>query len=537
MALARCLKSVLALSRSESDLVLNIGDRLLNSTGSELPEAPLSPAPEAWAIELNIFTAGREYRLDSVLQRLPQDVRIHTVQLDDPRQLPLACRDWLIAAEPLTDLSLYLEDDLIITDELYLDKQFWFLQQWGNQAVMMPHRWEPIPGSSGQRLLVDGPLRADVIQRFTQPKEAVRFGSYRGEEIYFDRTSNPHSGCFCLNRAQVVKLRSCELPREGFVGPLETAATLTVLQSFEVLKPALSQRRFLWIEHGHPSFQSYARSWSIEESTSFNNAPREHASISASPAHTAYRPATIGNWFPDQGDPQRPTDVAIVMPTILRPEITRAIQSIYQQDFQGRIQILIGVDKQLGPIEPLLECLKQRPANVSALVLTMPWSTSERHGGIHKAMDTGSLRTVLSFMANSRLITYLDDDNTILQPHIKLLIQALKGKAWAFTQRFLVDDKTNENLGIDQWDSVGPNRGRMAKQGGFVDTNCLMIDKLHCGRALPLWSEGPGMTADRSFFSAIRNAPYGEVAEATVRYYIRKDSILHSFIASNARFT
>ena len=69
-----------------------------------------------------------------------------------------------------------------------------------------------------------------------------------------------------------------------------------------------------------------------------------------------------------------------------------------------------------------------------------------------------------------------------------------------------------------------------------VDTNCLILDKLLCGRALSRWTEGPGMASDRALFAAIRQAPHGEVAEATVRYYIRPNSIFHQFIQTEAVF-
>lgn len=224
------------------------------------------------------------------------------------------------------------------------------------------------------------------------------------------------------------------------------------------------------------------------------------------------------------------------MPTVLRPVIVRAIESVYQQDFQGRIQILIGVDKPLGSMEPVQSILSRRPRNISALVLNLPWSTSVRHGGVHAAMDGGSLRTILSFMANSKAVTYLDDDNILMPEHIRLLFEALQGKAFSFSQRLLVDERTNADLVVDRWDSVGPNQGRMAKQGGFVDTGSLMLDKLICARALALWAEGPGVTADRKLFAAIRNAPYGKVDRPTVRYYIRETSIFHHFIKTNAVF-
>ncbi|MFM7086542.1 MAG: hypothetical protein ACKOXO_06080 [Cyanobium sp.] len=252
------------------------------------------------------------------------------------------------------------------------------------------------------------------------------------------------------------------------------------------------------------------------------------------------QPGSLGFSFPDAGDPQQPADVAIVMPTVLRPVIVRAIASIYQQNFQGRIQILIGVDKPLGPLEPLLELLARRPSHVSALVLQLPWSTSARHGGMHTAIDTGALRTILSYMVNSRAVAYLDDDNILLDDHLRLLHAALQGKAWSWSQRMLVDERNDRDLAVDRWDSVGPDRGRMASQGGFVDTNCLMLDKVLCSPILGRWAESgqgkPGLTADRHLFAALRRAPYGRVEKATVRYYIRPTNILHQFMQIGQEF-
>lgn len=251
-------------------------------------------------------------------------------------------------------------------------------------------------------------------------------------------------------------------------------------------------------------------------------------------------PESLGLSFPDAGDPQQPADVAVVMPTALRPVIARAVASIYAQDFAGRIQILIGVDRPLGPLEPLLALLAQRPQHVAALVLQLPWSTSMRHGGLHSASDGGSLRSILSYAANSRAVAYLDDDNTLLSDHLRLLHAALQGKAWAWSRRMLVDERDDRDLAVDRWDSVGPDRGRMAGQGGLVDTNCLMLDKVVCSSILGRWAESglgrPGVTADRHLFAMLRQAPYGEVKKATVRYYIRPTNILHHFMQTGQEF-
>jgi hypothetical protein len=243
---------------------------------------------------------------------------------------------------------------------------------------------------------------------------------------------------------------------------------------------------------------------------------------------------SIGTYFPDNTQAQQPADIAVVMPTLARPCIAQAIRRVFEQDFSGRIQILIGVDIAEGDPAVIEAIAEQRPSNVSLLLLQLPYSTSVRHGGVHTALDGGSLRSILSFMTNAQYVAFLDDDNEWRPDHLSKLHKAIQGKAWAYSQRMLVDMQTDKDLGVDEWDSVGPNRGRFAAQGGFVDTNCLMVDKIVCARALGRWSESgtgkPGLTADRNFFGAIKDAPHGVVEEPTVRYAIRPTNVLHTFL-------
>ena len=122
----------------------------------------------------------------------------------------------------------------------------------------MPHRYEPVHQAGIHQLLVDGPLNPQFIGQFMQPQQHAAQGVFRGQEaVNFDLASNPHSGCFVVSAKQAGELSEHPLPREGFVGPLETAATLTVLHRYPVMKPNLKHWRFLQIEHGHPSFLRY----------------------------------------------------------------------------------------------------------------------------------------------------------------------------------------------------------------------------------------------------------------------------------------
>lgn len=251
-------------------------------------------------------------------------------------------------------------------------------------------------------------------------------------------------------------------------------------------------------------------------------------------------PVPIGGYFPDIRDAQEPAAVGVCIGTLLRPCLVEAIRSVYRQAFPGRIQILVGVDKPTGPDEPLLQVLAERPEHVSAVVLQLPYSTSVRHGGVHPANDGGAIRALLSFLANSRHVAYLDDDNLWEADHLSDLMTAVQGKAWAHSMRLLVEEGSGRELGIDRWDSVGVDRGRFAAEGGFVDTNCLLVDKVVVARALGRWSEsdkpGTSLQADRNFFNAIKHLPHGQTGRATVRYGIRPTNVLNKFIADGTEF-
>ena len=106
--------------------------------------------------------------------------------------------------------------------------------------------------------------------------------------------------------------------------------------------------------------------------------------------------------------------------------IIHAVESVFAQDYAGRIQLLIGVDKASGPKETLLEVLSRRPPNLSAMMLELPYSTSVRHGGLHNATDGGSLRAILSLAANTPYVAYLDDDNAWRPNHVNFFWQIEK---------------------------------------------------------------------------------------------------------------
>ena len=229
-------------------------------------------------------------------------------------------------------------------------------------------------------------------------------------------------------------------------------------------------------------------------------------------------------------------DVAVVMPTTFPPTLERAVQSIFAQDGAGRIQILIGVDNATVDRKRIAALSESQPENCVVTLLDPGYSTSVRHGGLHEALDGGALRTILSYLANSRYIAYLDDDNWWDPGHLQALRAAVEEADWGFSLRWYVDPETNEPICIDEWESVGPGKGAYAKKaGGFVDPNTLMIDKLKCEPVLRWWSipmEGDpdGMSADRNVFDMLhKHFRHGASGRATVYYTLNREDRLQPY--------
>lgn len=234
----------------------------------------------------------------------------------------------------------------------------------------------------------------------------------------------------------------------------------------------------------------------------------------------------------DESSLQAPFDVAVVTPSVLRPALVRAIRSVVEQDFSGRIQMLVGVDKPSGSLDGLISGLGEVPPSRVVSFLDPGYSTSVLHPG----GDGGVLRCVLTYLANARFVAYLDDENWWAADHLSRLRRAIEGKAWAFAHRFFTHPKTGRVICRDDWESVGPDRGVFEERGfgGWVDPNCLMIDKIVCEPVIRKWSiamdgDPRGRAADRGVFQMLRQIPWGEVDSATVFYQVDPEDAIHAY--------
>ncbi|MFM6991287.1 MAG: glycosyltransferase family 2 protein [Rhodoferax sp.] len=224
-------------------------------------------------------------------------------------------------------------------------------------------------------------------------------------------------------------------------------------------------------------------------------------------------------------------DVAVILPTIGRWTTLQAIESVYAQTHVGAIQLLVGVDVQRADFLRIEQLLQSPPPHVDVLLFYPGYSTSVRHGGVHTSGSGGALRTILSYMAHSKYLCYLDDDNWWAPEHLSGLLKAVQGKHWAYAGRRFVHPERDDLQCVDDWESVGLGAGVFAAEfGGWVDPNCLILDKTLCADALGLWSvartltaHGWGLASDRRVFAWLMDKPVGTTGTYSVYYRVRPD--------------
>lgn len=239
--------------------------------------------------------------------------------------------------------------------------------------------------------------------------------------------------------------------------------------------------------------------------------------------------------FGPKYDPSWPFDVAVVTPTVGRSTVLDAVASVFAQAETLRIQLLIGVDAPIAPFGDLIRRLESGPPNVTSYLFYPGYSTSVRHGGLHPARDGGVLRSVLTYLANAQYVAYLDDDNWWDAEHLQSLLGAIAGKSWAFSHRWFIHPVTRKVVCEDTWESVGPGKGLFRERfGGWVDPNCLLLDKMSCEPVIRWWSiplagDAKAMSADRNVYDFLqKHGPPGEVPRPTVFYAMQSDDAIHA---------
>lgn len=203
-----------------------------------------------------VCTTGGRHLLD----RLTLDDRYmtHLPTRAEARFLGFECHVALRERLGDYDYYCYLEDDLILHDPWLFLKQRWFAQKLGDDVLLMPNRYEVAANRIVHKAYVDGPMRPGATAPYQNIAEKPEItAQVLLKRVVFQRPTNPHSGSFFLSAEQMAEWasRSYFLDRDvSFVGPLESAATLGVMRTFRIYKPAPINANFLEIEHAGTAF-------------------------------------------------------------------------------------------------------------------------------------------------------------------------------------------------------------------------------------------------------------------------------------------
>lgn len=211
----------------------------------------------AGALRIRVCVSGDAHVLPH-LQDLAAGFEVVACLPSDPKLLGFECHRVLQQEHHQFDYSCYLEDDIIINDADFFLKLQLFNRSFGNGYLLMPNRLETSEDLAHlRRFYIDGDYNPKATEQWRRSGGVRLSLCHLGEQVSFEQPSNLHAGCFFLNRAQAAHYFAGEHWRTidtSFHGPLESAATLGMLKSFQVMKPALGHGRFLTVEHAGRNF-------------------------------------------------------------------------------------------------------------------------------------------------------------------------------------------------------------------------------------------------------------------------------------------
>jgi hypothetical protein len=210
----------------------------------------------AGKIDIVVCTTGNDHLLGQLA--LPAGSYIHRPSDCAPKLLGFECHAALKDGIGEYDYYAYLEDDMISRDPWLFVKLGWFTGQLGDEVLLQPNRYEVGPLGLVHKAYIDGRLASEATAPFQDVAvNPVVTSRLLDTTVTFERARNPHAGCFFLNARQMEAWaqRAYFLDRDtSFIGPLESAATLGIMKTFRIYKPAPDCAAFLEIEHFGTSF-------------------------------------------------------------------------------------------------------------------------------------------------------------------------------------------------------------------------------------------------------------------------------------------
>lgn len=235
--------SILSLQQlfGKPPLMIKVGERVT------IPANTLQPT----SIDIIVCTTGDSHLINQL--PLPSGLFKHYSTNAEPLLLGYECHKVLQENLGKYDYYCFLEDDLIIRDADFFTKLKWFNDVTNYDKVLFPNRYELSLNKYTGKCYIDG----DLLPRVTAPfqnvnEESELKGQVMNNPVILRRALNPHSGCFFLTNKQMQYWTEKDyfLDRNtSFISPLESAATLGIMKTFKIYKPAPECAKFLEILH------------------------------------------------------------------------------------------------------------------------------------------------------------------------------------------------------------------------------------------------------------------------------------------------
>lgn len=219
----------------------------------DLAQRSAFPANQSQAhdIDIVICTTKDAHLLSEI--DLPSNLYKHYHTRSEPLLLGFECQALLRDCLGSYDYFCFLEDDLILHDPWFFVKLNWFGKQAGELALLQPNRYEVTADSQRKKVYIDPNLAQELTAKFQNLQEQPELiGQIMGKPVTFRRATNPHAGCYFLNVEQMNhwSRQPHFLDRQTrWIGPLESAASLGIMQTFKIYKAAPQDANFLEIEH------------------------------------------------------------------------------------------------------------------------------------------------------------------------------------------------------------------------------------------------------------------------------------------------
>lgn len=240
-AISACLFNIYSLF-SPSQCMIDIRNKKTISTNTNFTHN----------IDLVICTTEDKHLLNQV--NIPKNFYAqHNSTLENPKHLGFECQKILKDNLGKYDYYCFMEDDLIINDSLFFEKLNWFNKGTESINLLQPNRYEVSAHGRVLKSYVDGDINTRATANYQNIQEFTYLNSnFLGQQILFQRPLNPHSGCYFLSQKQMEYWVSQPhfLDEDiSFISPLESSATLGLMKTFRVYKPAPQNANFLEIQH------------------------------------------------------------------------------------------------------------------------------------------------------------------------------------------------------------------------------------------------------------------------------------------------